>query len=88
MLFLRFLIFFLSFFSLVMEKDEKLVLTQKQIILTSKLRAEHPFSGLNTHQIDIIGVKDQEVILFVVLMNKYNFLVLRLNNGNVIISSQ
>ena len=74
-LFLRFLIFFLSFFSLV-------------IILTSKRREEHQFAGLNTHQIDIIGIKDQQVILFVVLMNKYNFLVLRLNNGKVIICSQ
>ena len=47
-LFLR----FLSFSSVSDEKDKKLVLMQKQIILTSKRRAEHPFNGRNIQHLE------------------------------------
>ena len=39
------------FFSICDEKDKKLVLTQKQMILTSERLAEHLFAGRNTQQV-------------------------------------
>ena len=39
---------FLSFFPLMTKKMKKLVCKQKQMILTSKRHAEHPFTGQNT----------------------------------------
>ena len=57
-LFLHFLFFFLSFFPLVTEIDEKLVLTQKQMILTSEWHAEHPFAGQNAQNTGVTGLWD------------------------------
>ena len=54
-----FLLSKLHFFLFVTEKDEKkLVLTQKQMILTSKQHAEHPYAGQNTQhtQFGIVNV--------------------------------
>ena len=39
---------FLSFFHYWLKKGKKFVLTQKQMIWTSKQHAEHPFPGPNT----------------------------------------
>ena len=50
LLFFALLIYFLSFFPFVMEKDKKLVLMQKQMNLTSK-NLEHPFAGRNTQHL-------------------------------------
>ena len=46
-------IFALSFFLLLMEKDKKLVLTQKQLIMTGKWHAEHLFAGRNTQHLSL-----------------------------------
>ena len=56
-LFLCFLFFFLSFFPFMMEKDEKLVLTQNQMILTREQHAQYPFAGKNTQYPSIMSLK-------------------------------
>ena len=50
LLFWCFPFFFLSFFRLLREKYKKIVLMQKQMILSSERHAEQPFAGQNTQQ--------------------------------------
>ena len=52
-LFLRSPLFFLSFFLLVTERDEKLVFKQKQMISSSERHAKHLFAGQSTQQVEL-----------------------------------
>ena len=52
-LFLRSPLFFLSFFLLVTERDEKLVFKQKQMISSSERHAKHLFAGQSTQHVEL-----------------------------------
>ena len=67
-----------------MDKDKKLVLMVKQMIFTSEQRAEHPFAGRNTQQLNVeiafeIWIPDKSTIIITKAFRNFQIMHIFLN---------